>query len=311
MSTMESSGSKYLDMDSINARYPDLEGQLLLNRVIEDFAIHQEENVPLFTTDPSTGQPQPLCAPHVDNHRKQQLVVDSYKQSVLQHGVVWGVRGSPWAMYSAGNRPPYHMLTWGTMVRGIYDALQQDPTNSNPRLKELRTGGLRKCMLFHWQTPSDVRSFLRDFHNQFGGGSTNHFISWLKCCLDCEARWKASALAQEGGAGGYSSRRWKYIQDNFSERGFPNNDTYTCCVIIMNKFANNAVPGVDIALLESVMDAHCAFTHPRFCGLFVLFVSGSLHPTIYVCSPRTGIILYCILYKSQAKSQSNSSTMPL
>ncbi len=63
-----------------------------------------------------------LVVPHKDNVRKNSVQIVRYKESIKKFGNIQGVRGQAVAVLSEGNKPPWRMLTYGSVSRAIYAA---------------------------------------------------------------------------------------------------------------------------------------------------------------------------------------------
>eukprot|EP00959_Pyramimonas_sp_CCMP1952_P198300 4148019-Pyramimonas_sp.AAC.1 len=137
-------------------------------------------------------------------------------------GNVPGVRGQPWAQLSAppegrdgDGRPPYRMITYGTLTRACYRAFEEDPSNLSVRMSI--EAGLENAQIYRHKTPKDVTDFLRDFHNDFHGGSGFSAIDYLKLSLKAESQWTAHA-ALNGMEVSNQNARQKWLQEKFPGR---------------------------------------------------------------------------------------------
>eukprot|EP00972_Heterocapsa_arctica_P042947 6331637-Heterocapsa_arctica.AAC.1 len=68
-------------------------------------------------------------------------------------GVAAGVRGQPWAQLSKGSRPPYKMLSFGTLTRAIYEAHRRNPTNPNVQAIVSSAESMQREKGFAWFIP--------------------------------------------------------------------------------------------------------------------------------------------------------------
>jgi hypothetical protein len=112
-------------MPSVKFRWKHLpDGIQMVDKAFEVYAVSQSATLEWFGPDDN-----PLIVPHPDNMRAHKHVIAKYKKYAKIYGVIQGVRGQPWCVLSTDNRPPYKMLTWGSLSRAVYEALKEDPTN--------------------------------------------------------------------------------------------------------------------------------------------------------------------------------------
>ena len=115
---------------SIYDRFPGLGDTLLMQmRVFDSYASPNHTNI---TFKFFNAEGQRLLIPDSQNERDQLQTQLQYKRSVIQHGCVPGVRGSPWAKLS--NTPdgfPFNLITFGNLTQGVYLAASEEPENAN------------------------------------------------------------------------------------------------------------------------------------------------------------------------------------
>ncbi len=151
------------------------------------------------------------------NERKHDGVVEQYVRSILTLGLSGGVRGSPWALLSKGNKPPYKMITFRTLSKAFYLAHARAPDNK--QVQASLESGIPGAVLLHWLTPEDVIVWLRDWHNSFHAGSKFSFLEALDLISTYEATYQAQLVANvtpKNGRGDHSARQlqWTWIQDH-------------------------------------------------------------------------------------------------
>ena len=177
----------YGPRNNIHERFPGLTGLRLLNKVNSWYRVPpKNRHVKLFSEDGAR-----LFEMQSDNIRDQKVVEDDYVRSVLTKGNVSGVRGQPWAVLSEGEQPPFNLISYGTLARAIYRAAQAEP--DNPNVLATLEQGLENLQVYSSKTPIDVIRWLRDFHNEFHGGSGFTVLELLKLVEKIEAQWKAHA----------------------------------------------------------------------------------------------------------------------
>lgn len=81
----------FADVANIKERWPGLDGNQLLEKCFESFAINRNTTLKLMDEDG-----RQLLLPHAENVRHQTVVVEEYIRSVPEHGVVQeGAKPSP------------------------------------------------------------------------------------------------------------------------------------------------------------------------------------------------------------------------
>eukprot|EP00959_Pyramimonas_sp_CCMP1952_P199040 4163201-Pyramimonas_sp.AAC.1 len=107
-------------------------------------------------------------------------------------GNVAAVRGQPWAIMSEGDKPPYKLVSCGALTRAIYNAFDREPQNKN--VIETLNAGLEGVALYSHKAPVDVLRWLRDFHDEFRGGSGFTLLELYEPVEKIEGMWKAEAI---------------------------------------------------------------------------------------------------------------------
>ena len=161
---------------------------------------------------------RPLIVPHELNFRHQDQVERKYTNSLRRFGNVPGVRGEPWFQVSQGGGAPYKAITYSTLSRSMYRAVEEDP--ANPLIIASIERGLPNCILFDENMPDDCVGWLRDWHNSFHEGSSVSFLELLKLVKDAHADWVAHADASGlktrscgSGENSYEARRYKFVTE--------------------------------------------------------------------------------------------------
>ena len=209
--------------DSIFDRFPDIPapgGVKMLNKVVELYGVPGKKNVTIDWFNNDTHEPN--FKPHPDNERHQTVVVESYIESIARQGVVAGVRGKPFALLFRGGTPPYLLITWGTLSRAFYEAVRRFPDNH--LIQTSLQGGLADVTLLSERTPPDVYKWVRDYHNQFHGGSSMTCIQVLTETEEIEANWTAHCITNgvttRSGVGEntYSNSLWAWLNQKYPNR---------------------------------------------------------------------------------------------
>jgi hypothetical protein len=204
--------------DNWKDRWPDMEeGVELLDRIFLNYAIRKNQTVPFFD---NRGRPQ--VGPHPDNLRSHHHVLRKYIATVKRFGVLSGVRGDPWAILSPDGVGPHQLITWGTLSRAIFIALEEDPLN--PKILKSIAKGLERVVEFNARTPADIIAFLRDWHNRWNGGAEENFVDKLFKVKSRDAAWRSFCLAQGWtsrncgkGPDSYVGRNWAWLQQHFED----------------------------------------------------------------------------------------------
>lgn len=205
----------------IDERFPDEGGSLRLDRIFACYQIGPLTDTAWFMPDGSRS-----IIDHGINSRRHAVVDNVYAQSILTRGVVDGVRGEPWMIFSEGQQLPLQAITWASLSRSFYHAAQMEPDNKF--IKNALKAGLRRCRRLHENTPDDVIAWLRDYHNQFHGGARFSFTELLTEIPEIEEGWVAyrtqhgiTARLGAGTAGGdsktavtYEKVYWQWVKAN-------------------------------------------------------------------------------------------------
>ena len=201
----------------IEDRFPDEDGALRLQRIFKIYQVGELEDVKWFQEDGSKA-----IISHPINSRRHTVVDNAYTQSILTRGIVEGVRGEPWLAYSRGQNLPMLAISWGSLSRSFYHAVEI--ASSNPFVLSALAAGLRGCRRLHERTPEDVIAWLRDYHNQFHGGASYSFAELLTDITEIEEGWVAyktkNGITARLGAGSsgnsltYEKLYWQWVQKN-------------------------------------------------------------------------------------------------
>jgi len=109
---------------SVQVRWPQLSDAERLDRALELYAINSNASVPWY--DESQN---PCLKPHPDDFRPHEQHIRKLERKCLKYGIRPEIRGQPWALMSENNRPPYLLISWGSLTRAAYRAAQAHPDN--------------------------------------------------------------------------------------------------------------------------------------------------------------------------------------
>lgn len=168
----------------LEKRFPSLSGHLLVEKIFEWYQRGQTTDVPWFVDGAKA------VVRGTDNFRNQSVTDARLLQSVLEKGIVPGVRGEPWLVLPQGGSGPREAITYGGLSNAFYKALELQP--DNPQVHATLKAGLRSCRLLDARIPVSVRKFLKDYHNRFHSGSSYSFVELLTDVVETiEPAWEA------------------------------------------------------------------------------------------------------------------------
>lgn len=109
---------------SVQVRWPGLSEAERLEKALSVYSISTNASIHWFD---ESGHP--LMKPHPDNNRPHEQHIKKLIKKCQKFGVRPEIRGQPWAVMSDNNKPPYLMVSWGSLSRAAYRALQESPEN--------------------------------------------------------------------------------------------------------------------------------------------------------------------------------------
>ncbi len=145
---------------------------LLVSAVLLSHQVRSNVKAAFFD---ETGRTK-LIVPDRRNLRHNAVQINRFKSSVLKFGNIQGVRGAALAVLSPGNKPPWNMLTYGSVSRAVYLAAEEN--FGSPNVQATLRAGLTVDE-FDPMLPDDVAEHLRDFFNSFHQGIT---ITFAEAC---------------------------------------------------------------------------------------------------------------------------------
>lgn len=111
---------------------------------------------------------------------------------LLEHGLVPGVGGQPWAIpVMEGGVEVLMLLSFATRVEAFYLALERGHRETNTVYKTL-CAGLMDMVIFgtaERPIPEDVQLFLSEEHNNWHGGAKSNAIQQLSWVHEAEQQW--------------------------------------------------------------------------------------------------------------------------
>lgn len=129
---------------------------------------------------PFSEKPKNLSRHMTYNPRHQASVKQIYIKSVKQRGIVESVRGECWAVAPQevdGRKGPYLLLSCASLVEAYYQAIQEEPSNSN-LLTTCRKG--IEARILSPRTPGSILRYLVTLHNQFHHGASTNFLELIR-----------------------------------------------------------------------------------------------------------------------------------
>ena len=131
----------------------------------------------------------------------------------------------PWAVNSPGENFPVLMIGGSSITMAFYIAYNQCPENEH--IKTTLLEGLPNVAVFTCKTPVGVIRWLRDWHNNFHGGSDLSVLELLLLSRRIVADWSAHCVihaitarnSHDSHGGSRDSLCWKFIQDGKYDHG--------------------------------------------------------------------------------------------
>eukprot|EP00971_Amphidinium_carterae_P144798 2868950-Amphidinium_carterae.2 len=120
-------------------------------------------------------------------------VREAYTQSVLESGVVPGVRGCAIAVPKAtsvggSEEVAYWLLGHATLAEAVYEAHDRHPMNE--QVKQTISQGLSGALVLSVRTPRDVMVWLVSEHNKYHQGSSMTVLEYLQRSTEAQAGWQ-------------------------------------------------------------------------------------------------------------------------
>ncbi len=146
--------------------------------------------IPWF--DPVTGAE--MFRTHPLNDRGNRQSVLRYLSKIRQFGVVPSARGDPYAVVSRGCKPPYWLISFGTLATAFYKAISMGLDKEFPNVKASLDNGLPNVTLLVEQFPSDGIAWLREFANDFHDGDDVTLVQMYDEHGSMQAEWDCHRL---------------------------------------------------------------------------------------------------------------------
>lgn len=196
------------DMTSIRARYQDLDGLLLYQKVLEHWALPKVGRLAFLD---SSGRKLLLRHP-VNKNRGQQQVLLSYKRGLEKYGLQPHVRGNaiavPRPMSNAGlesDAQSYFLVGHATLTEAVYLAIEDDPRKENAQVQASVKQGLPDPLVLSPRTPRDVLCWVKETHNEFHKGASLTVLEYCDSALSGQAAWQAELRRMEKSARDFPS----------------------------------------------------------------------------------------------------------
>ena len=108
---------------------------------------------------------------------------------LFKTGLVQGVRGQAWAVLSPGGKPPYRLISFGTLAEAVYAAAEKEP--QHPLIRASIALGLQSAIVLHERTPSDVCRHLKNVNNSYHDGSGVQVSQLIQDVFRIQQEWSA------------------------------------------------------------------------------------------------------------------------
>jgi hypothetical protein len=210
--------------------------------------------------------------------------LEEYIESLNEHGVCQECRGSIYAVQSrvvdsAGKASGgFHLqlITWGTLGRAFYMALELDKDKKNEQLQTSKHRGLDQVSVLSWQTPPDVYRWLIWYHNQFHDGQGDSFLSKLTAIPDVEAGYTAWLLLKHPGPrnGKSESSLVNAFLDERCKGKFVSGNEYEITKVVHHKLVHFGILEKFSALCQSAVSfrSKSCVTHDTLVNLHAILV---------------------------------------
>ncbi|CAK0837893.1 unnamed protein product, partial [Prorocentrum cordatum] len=183
---------KYRKCHTAFERYPGTPmGMHMLDKIKQDSLVRAGVQAEFF--DPAGRR---LIVPHELNVRKNNIQIQRFKRSILKYGNIQGVRGGAIAVLSSApgesnGIPPWRMLTYGSVSRAVYLAVDENTTDpvQKKNVEATLSAGL---VLDEYESamPIDCVEHIRDFYNTFHGGVGITFLEIIDKVETADSEWK-------------------------------------------------------------------------------------------------------------------------
>ena len=148
---------------SIQTRYPNLEGKELQTRLFRDWLLLMDDTrLPFLDV-----HGRETLSRHPLNRESYETLKESYVTSIMETGLMEGVRGQAWAVPVPNEKERWFLIAHATLVEAVYAAYKRDPQNRY--VQATMTDGV-VAKVFRTDTPHDVLLYLRRLHNFLSQG---------------------------------------------------------------------------------------------------------------------------------------------
>ena len=200
---------------SIQTRYPNLEGKELQTRLFRDWLLLMDDTrLPFLDV-----HGRETLSRHPLNREYYETLKESYVTSIMETGLMEGVRGQAWAVPVPNEKERWFLIAHATLVEAVYAAYKRDPQNRY--VQATMTDGV-VAKVFRPDTPHDVLLYLRHLHNFYHkGASTTHLEiletigpvmeGWSK---HCEREHIRARKMPTNGPRTYAKLYWEWLTAN-------------------------------------------------------------------------------------------------
>eukprot|EP00959_Pyramimonas_sp_CCMP1952_P026137 548513-Pyramimonas_sp.AAC.1 len=173
----------------ISQRYPGLSGNLLQQRVFEDYQVPATKPRLKFFDENNNE----ALTRHRLNQRDHGAVREQYVRSIMHTGCIVGVRGQAWVIQKPSDTDVEHfdMLSAATLTEALYEAVKRCKKTRNQFVERSVESGVSNYMAFHMNTPDDVILYLKQLNNEFHRGASTTFLEVTQKTESAEASWGA------------------------------------------------------------------------------------------------------------------------
>ena len=182
---------------NIFERFGDLARADMVSKIFEVYPAKRVASFPWFNkpVDDRHDEKSPFGMRmffRADNNKRQQdSVTEDYMETQLEHGLVPGVGGLPWATPCMKHgREVLALLSYATRADAFFLCLERHPENER-MMKTLKNGLLDVTILgtVDRPFPEDVQIFLSEEHNKWHGGASANAIQQLAWIHESEQEW--------------------------------------------------------------------------------------------------------------------------
>ncbi|CAK0790587.1 unnamed protein product, partial [Prorocentrum cordatum] len=262
----------YKPCESIEMRFPGLKGVALQDAVFNVYTVPGKRGI---------------------------TVVQEYAEKVAEFGNVPGVRGEPWCTLHTSGEFPLQMLTYGTLTRAFYLAVDMErkanefedvpgPDNDyivNPCIKLSLQKGLPNVTCFNAETPRDVVDWLVNWRNHWHSGSSFTVIQLFDWCKKLNTDFKATKLTDTP----YASL-WEYASAKYATTATRRFSSENEIKALLGTLKRHQL----LTWTVEFLGKYCKFTEERFSNAAVVFNLHAVSVALFSSEVRSGLSMELI-----------------